>query len=123
MERDTAITVFETLASGVRLDIFKLLVRRGTTGMVAGEIGAELHLPATNLSFHLKSMTQANLLSVEQEGRYLRYRANLALMVDTVAFLTEECCCDSSEACIDVRVTTSCSDATIPMISAAGVRK
>jgi DNA-binding transcriptional ArsR family regulator len=47
---------------------------------VAGEIAAALGLPATNLSFHLKALTQAGLLSVTQEGRFQRYRAHMALM-------------------------------------------
>ena len=61
MEKTTATTVFESLASGVRLDVFRLLVRQGPEGLVAGEIAAELELPPTNLSFHLKALTQAGL--------------------------------------------------------------
>ena len=51
MEKPTAITVFESLASSVRLDVFRLLVQQGPQGLVAGEIAAALDLPATNLSF------------------------------------------------------------------------
>lgn len=84
MDKNTAVIVFESLASGVRLDIFRLLVRAAPAGCVAGQIAAELQLPPTNLSFHLKALTQAGLLTVEQEGRYMRYRANTDLMLSLI---------------------------------------
>lgn len=117
MEKSTAITIFESLSSGVRLDIFRLLVKKGAEGMVAGEIAATLDVPPTNLSFHLKALTQARLLTVEQEGRFQRYRANLPLMFDLVAFLTEECCAGRPEQCADMRVAFSCCDAVPPPLS------
>lgn len=92
MDKNTAVTVFESLASGVRLDIFRLLVRAAPVGCVAGQIAGELNLPPTNLSFHLKALTQSGLLTVEQEGRYMRYRANIELMNGLVNYLTAECC-------------------------------
>lgn len=99
MKKDTAIGVFETLSSGIRLDAYRLLVKAGTEGLVAGQISAALDLPPANLSFHLKAMTQAGLLRVEQEGRFQRYRADVALMVELVAYLTEECCAGRPELC------------------------
>ena len=70
--------------------------------MVAGEIGSALNVPPTNLSFHLKALTQASLLTVVQEGRYQRYRANLSLMQDLIAYLTEECCSGHPEQCAEL---------------------
>ncbi len=99
MDKKTAITLFEALASGVRLDVFRLLIRHGHQGLVAGEIAIRLDLGASNLSFHLKALTQAGLLLVAQEGRYLRYRANMALMLDLIAYLTDECCADEAGGC------------------------
>ncbi len=99
MDKTTATTVFESLASGIRLDVFRLLVKQGPEGLVAGEIAAALGLPATNLSFHLKALTQAGLLTATQEGRYQRYRAHIALMVETIAYLTEECCAGQPALC------------------------
>jgi DNA-binding transcriptional ArsR family regulator len=99
MRKIIAVTLLESLASGVRLDVYRLLIRKGVEGMVAGDIAAALDLPPTNLSFHLKAMTQASLLTVEQEGRFQRYRANLALMQDLIAYLTEECCAGNPEQC------------------------
>lgn len=111
MDKLTATSVFESLASGVRLDVFRLLVKQGAAGMVAGEIAATLDIPPTNLSFHLKALTQASLLSVTQEGRYQRYRANLPLMLELIAYLTEECCAGHPEQCVELRNPSCCAEA------------
>lgn len=108
MDKITAITLFESLASGVRLDIYRLLVRQGNAGMVAGEIASTLDVPPTNLSFHLKALTQAGMLTVTQEGRYQRYRANLPQMLDLIAYLTEECCAGQPEQCLDPGTLSPC---------------
>lgn len=117
MEKNTATTIFESLSSGLRLDVYRLLVRRGTKGMVAGEIASTLDVPPTNLSFHLKALTQAGMLTVEQEGRFQRYRANIPLMLDLIAYLTEECCSGHPEQCADMRAVSKCSDAVLPPLS------
>ena len=99
MDKTLATSIFESLASGVRLDIYRLLVKTGPQGLVAGEIGSTLAVPPTNLSFHLKALTHAQLVSVVQEGRYQRFRANLALMQELIAYLTAECCAGHPEQC------------------------
>lgn len=108
MEKSIATKVFESLSSGVRLDVFRLLVKKGPQGMVAGEIGTTLEVPPTNLSFHLKALTQAKLLTVEQEGRFQRYRANLPLMLDLIAYLTEECCGGKPQQCVEFSAQVIC---------------
>jgi len=112
MDKLTATTVFESLSSGIRLDVFRLLVKQGLDGMVAGEIATTLNVPPTNLSFHLKAMTQARLLSVAQEGRYQRYRGNIPLMLDMIAYLTEECCAGNPQQCVDMHSVENCSAST-----------
>jgi ArsR family transcriptional regulator len=92
MNTEIACSTFESLASATRLDAFRMLVRAGADGLVAGEISTALDLAPTNMSFHLKTLLHAGLVTVEQEGRFQRYRANLPLMFDLVGFLTEECC-------------------------------
>ena len=107
MEKITAITIFESLSSGIRLDVYRLLVKHGPTGLVAGEIASALDVPPTNLSFHLKALAQAGLVRVEQEGRFQRYRANMPLMVELIAYLTAECCAGHPERCADLFVSPS----------------
>lgn len=119
MDKTTAIEMFVSLSSEVRLDVYRLLVRQGPEGMVAGEIAATLDLPPTNLSFHLKTLTRAGLLSVTQEGRYQRYRANLPGMLDLVAYLTEECCAGHPEQCADLSELTDCAGGACAVSEAA----
>lgn len=117
MEKTIAVPIFESLSSGVRLDIYRLLVKMGSGGMVAGEIAATLGVPPTNLSFHLKGLTHTRLVTVEQEGRFQRYRANIPLMLDLIAYLTEECCSGHPEQCADLRATSDCCEAVLPVLS------
>lgn len=91
MDKAVARKTFESLASGPRLDVFCLLVQSGTEGRVAGEIAEALGLPATNLSFHLKAMLASGLVTVQAQGRYQRYRANVPHMLRVLAFVMENC--------------------------------
>ncbi len=108
MDKQLATSVFESLSSAVRLDIFRLLVKTGPQGLVAGEIGTALEVPPTNLSFHLKALTHAQLVSVVQEGRFQRYRANLALMQELIVYLTAECCSGHPEQCAELSLAPIC---------------
>lgn len=117
MEKQTATKLFESLSSGVRLDIYRLLVKCGRGGMVAGQIAATLDLPPNNVSFHLKGMTHAGLVTVEQEGRFQRYRANLPQMLELIAYLTEECCAGHPEQCLALPGESCCPEAALPPVS------
>lgn len=117
MENQTATHIFESLSSGIRLDAFRLLVKHGHAGLVAGEIAAVLDLAPNKLSFHLKALTHAGLVSVTQEGRFQRYRANLPLMLELIAYLTAECCSGKPEECLDARAASCCPDTVLPPVS------
>lgn len=99
MESKKASLLFEALSSDVRLDLFRLLVKNAPDGLVAGDIAKQLELPSTNLSFHLKALVQSGLADVEREGRFMRYKANIPLMLDIVAYLTSECCAGNPAEC------------------------
>ena len=118
METRTATTIFESLSSGWRLEAFRQLVRQGPEGMVAGDIASALDISPSSLSFHLKALAHAGLVSVAQEGRFQRYRANIPLMLDLIAYLTEECCSGQPEKCADLRAASCCPEAVLPPITA-----
>ena len=92
METKLAAKALAALAQETRLGIYRLLVEAGPTGMAAGEIAAELKIPAATLSFHLKELSHADLVAARQDGRYIFYSANFGRMTELVAFLTENCC-------------------------------
>lgn len=122
MDKSIATAIFETLSSGVRLDAYRLLVKKGAEGMVAGEIASALDVPPTNMSFHLKALTQAEMLSVTQEGRFQRYRANIPLMLDLIAYLTEECCGGHPEQCSDLRPVSCCTETMLSASSQSDLK-
>lgn len=96
MKTDKAVLVFEALSAESRLEVFRLLVKNEPNGLVAGDIAKKLKIPATTLSFHLKTINHAGLITVEKEGRFLRYRANITLINDLIEYLTAECCTGDS---------------------------
>jgi ArsR family transcriptional regulator, arsenate/arsenite/antimonite-responsive transcriptional repressor len=92
MEKNDAIAGLAALAQETRLDIFRLLVEFGPAGLPAGDIGARLGLPPATLSFHLKELRRAGLITCRRTGRSLIYAADFAAMSALVAYLTENCC-------------------------------
>lgn len=110
MNTHDAVPVLESLASAIRLDIYRLLVRAAPVGLVAGELATRLDLAPNKLSFHLKAMTTAGLVSVQAEGRFQRYRANLALINQLIGYLTEHCCADHPELCFAPSQDCGCKD-------------
>ncbi len=113
-----AVEALGCLAHAVRLKIYRLLVSAGGSGLVAGEIGAAVDLPASNLSFHLKTLLHAGLVSVEQQGRYQRYLANIPLMLRVIAYLTENCCSNDPTQCEVFRDAVPQTRPFLPPISA-----
>jgi len=92
MENKSVVTALAALAQDSRLAIFRLLVQTGPEGLSAGKIGETLGIAPSSLSFHLKELTYANLVSSRQESRFVIYAANFQTMNELIAFLTENCC-------------------------------
>ena len=99
MEKTDAIAALAALAQESRLDIFRLLVRMGTDGLAAGQIGERLGLPSATLSFHLNQLRHAGLVTFRREGRSLIYAAEYAAMNGLLAYLTENCCQGDAAGC------------------------
>ena len=97
------------LAQASRLEIFRLLVKRGPEGYTPGDLIQKLDIPAPTLSFHLKELQRARLIEARREGRFLYYRADFDRMNGLVAFLTENCCILGSTGC-----ETACAPAAAP---------
>jgi ArsR family transcriptional regulator, arsenate/arsenite/antimonite-responsive transcriptional repressor len=92
MENNDAVAALAALAQESRLAVFRLLVRNAPDGLTPGVIGEQLELPPPTLSFHLKALAQAGLVTTVQEGRYVRYRAAITTINALIDFLTEDCC-------------------------------
>ncbi|SFJ60662.1 ArsR/SmtB family transcription factor [Jannaschia pohangensis] len=95
---DTTARSLAALGHEARLQIFRLLVRAGDTGMTVGQIGHHLALAPSTLAHHLRSLTDAELVTQERQGREVVNRVDYAVMNRTLAFLTEECCAGIADA-------------------------
>lgn len=99
METNDALAALAALAQESRLAVFRLLVQNGPDGLTPGVIGSRLDLPAPTLSFHLRTLARAGLVTTVQEGRFLRYRADMGSFNSLIAFLTEDCCSGNLQSC------------------------
>ena len=92
MESKAAIAALAALAQESRLATFRLLVQAGPSGLAASKIAEALGIPASSLSFHLKELTHAGLITPRQEGRFIIYAAQFETMNGLVSFLLDNCC-------------------------------
>ena len=99
MEMTNALQVLAALGHAKRLAIFRELVEAGPDGRVAGDLASRVRLPGATLSFHLRELAHARLVESEQNGRFVRYRANFDAMNALIGYLTLNCCRDSGTDC------------------------
>lgn len=92
MDEQAAVASLAALAQGMRLRVFRALVGAAPQGMTPGELSAMLDVPASTLSFHLKELMHAHLVTQEREGRNLIYRPSIDRMNALLAYLTAHCC-------------------------------
>lgn len=102
MESKSVIKSLAALAHESRLDIFRALVVAGPSGLTPSALSERVPIPAATLSFHLKELSNAGLISSVREGRNLHYSADFQHMNGLLGFLTENCCqgqgCDTATA-------------------------
>jgi ArsR family transcriptional regulator, arsenate/arsenite/antimonite-responsive transcriptional repressor len=100
-----AIKALAALAQVQRLRAFRSLIAAGPDGTTPGAMAEQLGIAPSGLSFHLKELAHAGLVSAQPRGRNLIYRANFGRMNALLAYLTEHCC--QGEAC-EVSPATGC---------------
>ncbi len=100
MKAKDVVAALGALAHESRLEVYRLLVKRGPQGYTPGELAEKLEIPAPTLSFHLKELQRVGLVLVQRQGRYLNYTASFPQMNQLLGYLTENCCSLSDEACV-----------------------
>jgi len=98
MEAQDVVRSLAALAQPVRLQVFRALVVAGPEGLTPGALVEALAVPGTSLSFHLKELMHAGLVTQERNGRNLIYRASFEQMNALLGYLTENCC--QGEECL-----------------------
>ena len=92
MELEEIVRCLAALAQDTRLAAFRALVAAGPAGLHPTVLSSALAIPANTLSFHLKALLAAGLITQERQGRTLIYRADFERMRSVVDFLTADCC-------------------------------
>jgi ArsR family transcriptional regulator, arsenate/arsenite/antimonite-responsive transcriptional repressor len=103
MEEKTVVQSLAALAQPFRLRVFRALVVAGSAGSTPSVLSDRLSIPSTTLSFHLKELTYAGLVSQEREGRNIVYKAAFEQMTQLMGYLLENCC--QGSACSPVKKT------------------
>jgi ArsR family transcriptional regulator, arsenate/arsenite/antimonite-responsive transcriptional repressor len=99
MNKPHALAALAALAQDNRLDVFRLLVEMGPQGVPAGSVAKALKLAPNTLTFHFDRLREAGLIAVRREGRSMIYTAQYDAMNALIAFLTENCCRGTADAC------------------------
>jgi len=92
LEKGLCMDISQAARALAALSAFRLLVQAGPEGLAASKISDALDLNPSSLSFHLKELAHAGLVTSRHEGRFVIYAARYDSMVSLMAFLTENCC-------------------------------
>ena len=108
MEEKFVIKALAALAQPNRLLIFRALVVKGGEGLTPALLAEALGMPANTLSFHLKALLHADLITQERSGRHLIYRAQFDRMNAVLAYLSQNCCQGAACEVSPPSVCTTC---------------
>ncbi len=92
MTEDQAVSALGALAHTQRLRVFRTLVVAGPDGLTPSVLADQFAVARNSLSFHLKELAHTGLVTIEQQGRNLIYRADFAQMNHLLGYMTEHCC-------------------------------
>lgn len=108
MEERQALVSFGALSQETRLRIIRALVVAGPDGMAAGAIAEKVEVSPSNVSFHLKELERAGLVSQQRESRSIVYTAGFEALAGLVRFLMEDCCAGHPDICAPARAVAAC---------------
>ncbi len=99
MKLKQALAALGALAQETRLAAFRHLIMAGPKGASAGSIAVALKITASTLSFHLKELERAGLVTQRRASRNIIYAANYSGMRGLLSYLMEDCCCGLPDIC------------------------
>jgi len=107
-----AVDALGALAHETRLAVFRMLVKAGPEGMIAGAIAEHCRVPPSTMSHHLAMLERAGLVQSTRESRQIHYRADFAGMRRLLTFLMQDCCQGIPEMCSDLMAGLACEPPT-----------
>jgi DNA-binding transcriptional ArsR family regulator len=116
MQNRQAITILAALAQESRLAVYRLLIEHAPEGLAPSAIAEKLGLANATLSFHLKELSHAGLVSSRQSGRFIYYAPVIETMDELVGYLTDHCCSQSAGTC--ATAATRCAPGKRPTAAA-----
>lgn len=108
MEERQVLAAFGALSQETRLRILRLLVVAGPEGLAAGLIAEQARVSASNVSFHIKELERAGLVSARRESRSILYSVDFEALNGLVRFLMEDCCAGQIANCFVSLGTEAC---------------
>lgn len=99
MKEDIVIQKLSALAQESRLIVFRLLMSCGAEGLCAGDISKQTGISPNTLSFHLKELASAKLITSQKQGRSIFYSLDTEAYKELLQFLTKDCCAGNPELC------------------------
>lgn len=99
MDKNDTLVAFSALSQETRLDVFRLLIKAGDAGMLAGEIAEALDVRQNTMSANLSVLLNAGLVRNMREGRTIRYVADTDGLRGMLGFLLRDCCGGRPELC------------------------
>lgn len=110
MDEKAAVRALGALAQDLRLRIYRAVVGVGPAGMTPGALASELAIAPSSVSFHIKELLHAGLLTQQRDGRHLVYRPSLDTMNELLAYLSAHCC--QGVACATAAAASGAAGAT-----------
>jgi len=117
-----AVAALGSLAQETRLATYRILVAAGPEGIPAGQIAEVLNVAPAALSFHLKELSHARLVSARSEGRFIYYSADFERMAALMTYMTQNCCRGMPQECLTV-METALSECCSPASKRRSVKK
>lgn len=111
MDQSLAVTALGALAQDTRLSVFRLLVRAGPQGMIAGAIAEHIGIPGSTMSHHLATLERGGLVVSQRESRQIHYTANFEGMRGLLGFLMADCCQGNPALCDNLVSVPRCEPA------------
>lgn len=112
MDQVKAVTALAALAQDTRLSVFRLLIKAGPDGMIAGALAEAMDVPPSTMSHHLAKLEQAGLATSWRTSRLIHYAADYGGMQALLTFLMADCCQGDPNACADLLSAIACDRAS-----------